>query len=109
MTASSTKTVAEAGDTVTVDYTGKLADGTVFDSTSLHGGQPFTFQLGVGQVIKGWDTGVVGMKVGETKQLVIPPEDAYGSAGVPDPSNPGKYVIPPNATLTFDVTLISVQ
>ncbi len=100
-------TVAEPGDVVTVNYTGKLADGTVFDSSASHG-QPFSFTLGAGQVIPGWDKGLVGMKVGETKTLVIPPSEAYGSQGVKDPTT-GKYIIPPNATLTFVIQLISVQ
>ena len=99
--------VAQAGDTVTLNYTGKLADGTVFDSSASHG-QPFSFVLGAGQVIPGWDKGILGMKVGESKVLVIPPSEAYGAQGVKNPST-GKYIIPPNATLTFDVQLISVQ
>jgi peptidylprolyl isomerase len=99
--------VAESGDTVTVNYTGMLSDGTVFDSSASHG-QPFTFTLGVGQVIPGWDKGIVGMKVGDTKTLVIPPADAYGAKGVQNPST-GKYIIPPNATLTFQVQLISAD
>ena len=72
---------ATSGKTVSVSYTGTLADGTVFDATSKDGGQPFSFTLGGGQVIKGWDEGVVGMKVGGTRKLVIPPALAYGSAG----------------------------
>ncbi len=100
-------TVAEPNDIVTVNYTGKLANGTVFDSSASHG-QPFTFTLGVGQVIPGWDKGIVGMKVGQTKTLVIPPNEAYGAQGVKNPST-GKYIIPPNSTLTFTVQLVSVQ
>ncbi len=99
--------IAQAGDTVTLNYTGKLANGTVFDSSASHG-QPFSFVLGAGQVIPGWDKGILGMKVGESKVLVIPPNEAYGAQGVKNPST-GKYIIPPNATLTFDVQLISVQ
>jgi FKBP-type peptidyl-prolyl cis-trans isomerase FkpA len=93
---------AVAGKSITVSYTGTLADGTVFDSTAKDGGKPFTFTLGAGQVIKGWDQGVVGMKVGGVRKLVIPPDLAYGSQGAGS-------TIPPNATLTFVVTLINVQ
>jgi FKBP-type peptidyl-prolyl cis-trans isomerase len=93
---------AVSGKTVSVSYTGTLANGTVFDSTSKDGGQPFSFTLGSGQVIKGWDQGLVGMKVGGTRKLVIPPSLAYGSSGAGSS-------IPPNATLTFVVQLLSVQ
>lgn len=89
---------AQVGDTVTVNYTGKLADGTVFD-TSV-GRQPFTFTIGANQVIQGWDLGLRGMQAGGTRTLVIPPEMAYGAQGVGP--------IPPNATLTFEVQLISI-
>ena len=101
---------AKSGDTVVVEYTGKLADGTVFDSTSMHGNQvmpgcdkagQFCFILGAGQVIPGWDQGIAGMKVGGERTLVIPPSLAYGSQGVGP--------IPPNATLTFDVKLVAVK
>jgi FKBP-type peptidyl-prolyl cis-trans isomerase len=90
------------GQTAVMLYTGKLADGTVFDSTANHGNQPFTFALGAGQVIKGWDEGIVGMKVGEERTLIIPAALGYGAAGYPP-------VIPANATLTFDVTLVGIQ
>jgi FKBP-type peptidyl-prolyl cis-trans isomerase len=93
---------AKAGDSVTVEYVGSLQDGTVFDSTQAHG-QPFTFTLGVGQVIAGWDQGVAGMKVGGQRTLVIPPSLGYGAAGA------GNGLIPPNAVLIFQVQLDSVQ
>jgi peptidylprolyl isomerase len=92
---------AATGDTVSVNYTGWLEDGTKFDS-SLDRGQPFEFSLGAGQVIPGWDEGVVGMRVNGTRLLVIPPDLAYGSSG----SDP---LIPPNATLTFEVQLVSIK
>lgn len=96
-------TGAEAvpGKSVTVNYVGMLPDGKVFDSTSAHG-QPFTFTLGAGQVIKGWDQGIAGMKVGGKRRLIIPADMAYGSQGAGG-------VIPPNATLIFDVELLQVQ
>ncbi len=93
--------VARAGKTVTVHYTGYLQDGTKFDS-SLDRGEPFTFPLGAGKVIAGWDEGLVGMKVGGRRKLVIPAELAYGSRGA------GR-LIPPNATLVFDVELMEVK
>lgn len=83
-------------------YTGKLEDGTIFDSTANRGNEPFEFILGAGQVIAGWDEGVLGMKVGEERTLVIPADKAYGPQGIPP-------VIPPNATLTFDVTLLAIE
>jgi hypothetical protein len=92
---------AQSGQTVSVHYTGWLADGTQFDS-SLDRGQPITFVLGSGQIIPGFDEGVTGMKVGETRRLILPPDLAYGAEGRPP-------VIPPNAELTFDVQLVSVQ
>lgn len=98
-------TVAKTGDTVAMNYTGHLADGTVFDSNTdpkFNHVTPFIFTLGAGQVIPGWDKGIVGMTVGEKKTLVIPPADAYGAAGIPG-------TIPPNATLTFDVELLAIK
>jgi len=93
---------AKAGQQVSVHYTGWLTNGKKFDS-SLDRGQPFSFKLGAGQVIKGWDEGVEGMKVGGKRQLRIPPDLAYGSRGV------GNGLIPPNSTLIFDVELLSVK
>lgn len=92
--------VAVAGKTVTVHYTGWLENGKTFDS-SVGRGQPFSFHLGVGQVIKGWDEGVQGMKVGGKRKLTIPPNLGYGARGAGG-------VIPPHATLTFAVELLGV-
>ena len=92
---------AQQGQTVSVHYTGWLADGTKFDS-SLDRGQPLPFVLGVGEMIPGFDEGVAGMKVGGTRRLILPPDLAYGPQGRPP-------VIPPNAELTFDIQLVSVQ
>jgi FKBP-type peptidyl-prolyl cis-trans isomerase len=98
---------AVAGKNVTVHYTGAFANGQVFDS-SIPRGQPFVFNLGGGQVIRGWDEGVVGMKVGGKRTLVISPDKAYGAQGVKNPYT-GEVVIPPNATLTFEVELLGVN
>lgn len=101
-----TEQISKAGDTLTVNYTGTLEDGTKFDS-SLDRGVPFKFIVGVGQVIRGWDEGMVGMKIGEKKRLVIPGEKAYGPNGISD--GMGGYIIPPNATLIFDVELLGIE
>src|ERR1700694_1341829 len=93
--------VATAGQTVKVHYTGWLTNGKKFDS-SVDRGEPFTFNLGGGQVIKGWDEGVAGMKVGGKRQLRIPPALAYGDRGAGG-------AVPPNATLIFDVDLLGVR
>ena len=97
-----TGTVAKAGDQVTVNYTGWLTNGQMFDSSLKEGHQPFSFKLGAGQVIKGWDEGVAGMKVGGKRQLRIPSDLAYGPEGRPP-------VIPASATLIFDVELLAVN
>ena len=92
---------AENGDTLSAHYVGALQDGTVFDE-SYGRGQPIQFVLGSGQLIQGWDLGLVGVKEGGKRRLIIPPELAYGAQGAGG-------VIPPNATLLFEIELVSVQ
>jgi FKBP-type peptidyl-prolyl cis-trans isomerase len=98
-----TGAVAQTGDTVSVLYTGTLDNGTVFDASSLHGNQPFSFTIGAtgpGAVIQGWNLGVVGMKVGGTRELTIPPDLGYGAQAVGS--------IPASSTLHFKIQLLSV-
>jgi len=92
---------AENNSVVTVNYTGWLRDGTKFDSSLNPGRRPFRFTVGVGQVIKGWDEGVAGMKVGGKRKLIIPPNMGYGKRDM--------RVIPPNSTLVFEVELLVVE
>jgi len=98
--------IVKVGDIVSVNYTGFLEDGTAFDSNVDskfgHAGQPLVFTVGTGQMIPGFDKGVVGMKVGEKKTLILPPEEAYGSTGAGG-------VIPPNATISFEVELLGIK
>ena len=96
-----TGAIAKKGDTVSVHYVGVLENGTKFDS-SVDRGTPFEFSLGAGQVIPGWDIGVEGMKIGEARKLTIPSELAYGPNGAGN-------VIPPNATLIFEVQLLGIK
>ena len=93
---------AKDGDNVSVLYAGRLQDGTEFDSSAKHGNEPIEFILGKGMVIKGWDEGIQGMQVGEKRTLVIPPSLGYGEQGAGG-------VIPPNATLTFEVELVGLR
>lgn len=94
-----TGTEVKSGNTIVVHYTGRLVNGTVFDSSV--GGQPFITKIGVGQVIEGWEKGLLGMKVGGMRRLLIPPDLGYGSQGTGS--------IPPNATLIFDIELLEVK
>jgi peptidylprolyl isomerase len=100
-----TGAVAKSGDTVAMNYTGTLSNGTKFDSNvdpSFKHVEPFVFTIGGGQVIKGWDAGIAGMKVGEKRKLVISPDYGYGAQGAGG-------VIPGNATLTFEVELLAIK
>jgi peptidylprolyl isomerase len=97
-----TGAVAQEGSRVRVHYTGWLANGKKFDS-SVDAGTPFDFRIGDGEVIKGWEEGVTGMRVGGKRQLRIPPVLGYGAEGTPDGT------IPPNANLIFDIQLLGVQ
>lgn len=94
--------VAETGKVVKVNYTGMFEDGKVFDTSLQTGREPFEFALGRGSVIRGWEEGVQGMRVGGKRKLIIPPHLAYGEAGV-------GAVIPPNSTLIFEVELLGVR
>ena len=94
-------TEAKAGDSVKVHYVGTLTDGKEFDSSKKHN-QPFEFELGAGRVIKGWDQGVAGMRIGGKRKLTVPPSLGYGARGFPP-------VIPPNSTLIFEVELLEVK
>ncbi|KAK7198744.1 fk506-binding protein 1-like protein [Novymonas esmeraldas] len=94
------KTIPRTGSVVTLDYIGYLDDGSKFDST-LERGKPFVFRVGCGEVIKGWDAGIVQMSKGERSKLTMPPSLAYGGPGFPG-------LIPPNSTIVFEVTLLDV-
>ena len=93
---------AQSGDTIFVHYTGWLASGKKFDSPRDRG-TPFSFRLGSGQVIQGWDRGLIGMQVGGVRRLTIPPDQGYGNRDV------GGGLIPPNSTLIFEVELLSIE
>ena len=92
---------AQKGDTLEVHYEGTLEDGTKFDASRDHG-STFEFQVGAGQVIQGWDEGLIGMKIGGVRKLTIPPELGYGAAGAPP-------AIPPNSTLIFEIELVDIK
>ncbi len=101
----STLRISEAKDVIVINYSGKLENGTEFDS-SYKRGQPLVFQVGVGQVIKGWDEGLIGVKRGDKKQLIIPADKAYGNQEIK--GQDGKVIIPKNSTLIFDVEVVEV-
>lgn len=105
-----TGTEAKAGSAVTVNYVGALTNGQVFDASSAHG-QPFTFTIGAGQVIKGWDEAVSGMKVGGKRLMQIPAEMAYGARAIQGKDKDGKTVdvIPANSILIFEVEVLDVK
>ncbi|NCU28757.1 MAG: FKBP-type peptidyl-prolyl cis-trans isomerase [Candidatus Moranbacteria bacterium] len=97
--------ISKVGDVLVMNYTGRLENGTVFDSNVLpefNHVQPFEFMLGAGQVIQGWDEGLVGMKIGDKKTLVVPPEKGYGDRAVGN-------IIPANSTLIFEVELVGIK
>lgn len=91
-----------SGSAVAVNYIGRLTNGQIFDTSLTQGRQPLTFQVGTGKVIKGWDEGIMGMKIGGQRRLIIPPDKAYGAQGA-------GQAIPPNATLIFDIELLDVK
>lgn len=97
--------IAQKGDIIVINYTGKLENGTEFDS-SYKRGQPFVFQVGEGQVIQGWDEGLIGVKKGDAKTLTIPANKGYGNQDIKDAA--GKVIIPKNSTLIFDVEVVEV-
>jgi FKBP-type peptidyl-prolyl cis-trans isomerase len=97
--------IAQAEDVIVINYSGKLANGTEFDS-SYKRGQPFVFQIGIGQVIAGWDEGLIGVKKGDKKTLTITPDKGYGAEDVK--GQDGKVIIPKNSTLIFDVEVVEV-
>ncbi len=101
-TVEGTGAIASTGDTVTVNYVGALTNGTVFDASAKHGDTGFTFTLGGGQVIQGWEQGVIGMKEGGKRVLGIPAELAYGAQAMGD-------AIPPNSDLLFEIELLKVE
>lgn len=91
-----------SGSSVAVNYIGRLTNGQIFDTSLTQGRQPLTFQVGTGKVIKGWDEGIIGMKIGGQRRLTIPPDKAYGAQGA-------GQTIPPNATLIFDIELLDMK
>ena len=98
--------VVESGDTVSVEYTGRLSNGEEFDSSA--GGPPLTFVAGSGMMIPGFDSAVLGMRLGEEKTVEIPAAEAYGEEGALNPTT-GEYIIPPNEDITFDIKVVEIQ